>query len=115
MSIAKPVAERTSSLPLKVKRWRPFRIDSLRTIRGLVVPLVAASIWEIVARNKLLSSSLFPSLSGVAYVWWDWIFGTNQSALVYSGTWLTHVEASTQRVMLGFVLGSLAPGLFSGP
>lgn len=113
MSIAKPVAERAASLPVEVKRRRPFKIDSLRTMRGLVVPLVAASVWEFVARNKLLSSSLFPSLSGVVYVWWDWIFGTNQSALVYSGTWLLHVQASTQRVMLGFVLGSLA-GLVLG-
>lgn len=75
---------------------------------GLIVPLVAAIMWEIVAREKLLSSSLFPPLSGVVSVWIDWIFGLDGKALVYSGTWIQHVGASAQRVLLGFALGSLA-------
>jgi NitT/TauT family transport system permease protein len=81
--------------------------------KALLVPLAVAVVWELVARNKLLSSSLFPTLSGVAYVGFDWIFGTNHSALTYSGTWLTHVAASAQRVLLGFAIGSIG-GLVLG-
>src|SRR6185437_94775 len=81
--------------------------------RALLVPLAVAVIWELVARYKLLSSSLFPTLSSVVYVGFDWIFGTNQSALVYSGTWLTHATASAERVLLGFAIGSIT-GLVLG-
>jgi len=76
--------------------------------KSLIVPLLVAVVWEIVARNHLLSSSLFPSLTGVANVGLDWIFGTNHSALVYSGTWLEHAGSSAQRVLAGFAIGSLA-------
>lgn len=85
----------------ELRRWLP-------RMKSLIVPLIAAGIWEFVARNQLLSSSLFPSLTGVATVGIDWIFGTDKSALVYSGTWLTHAGASAQRVLLGFAIGSLA-------
>ncbi len=79
-----------------------------RVLKALIVPLIVAAIWEFVARNQLLSSSLFPSLTGVAKVGADWIFGIDRSALVYSGTWLEHAGASAQRVLLGFAIGSLA-------
>ena len=84
-----------------LRRWLP-------RLKSLIVPLIAAVVWEFVARNHLLSSSLFPSLTGVATVGVDWIFGTDKSALVYSGTWLTHAGASAQRVLLGFAIGSTA-------
>jgi NitT/TauT family transport system permease protein len=77
-------------------------------ISALIVPVGVGIVWEIVARNRLLSSSLFPALSSVAVVWFDWIFGANGKALVYSGTWIQHVLASAQRVLLGFALGSTA-------
>jgi NitT/TauT family transport system permease protein len=92
------------SAPQRPERRRPrFGWTS-----ALIVPLVVAIAWELVARNKLLSSSLFPTLSGVVSIWLDWIAAVNGKALVYSGTWIEHVGASAQRVLLGFVLGSLA-------
>jgi NitT/TauT family transport system permease protein len=100
-TIDAPVA---ASAPTHPKRRRL----RLGWISGLIVPLAVAVIWEIVARNKLLSSSLFPPLSGVVSVWIDWIFALDGKALVYSGTWIQHVAASAQRVLLGFVLGSMA-------
>lgn len=83
-------------------------ISRLRWMGALIVPLAVAAIWEAVARYHLLSSSLFPPLSGVVSVWADWVFALNGKALVYSGTWLLHVEASAERVLLGFALGSCA-------
>lgn len=88
-------------------------VHLLGKTKALLVPLAIAVVWEVVARERLLSSSLFPTLSSVVYVGFDWIFGTNKSALTYSGTWLTHVAASAQRVLLGFAIGSLA-GLVLG-
>lgn len=89
----------------------------LTRMRGFALPLLVAIIWEFAAREHLLSSSLFPPLTGVLNVWMSWIFGTNESALVYTGTWIFHVTASTERVMLGFVLGSFvgaALGMLTG-
>jgi NitT/TauT family transport system permease protein len=84
------------------------RVQTWGWISGLIVPLGVAVLWEVVARNRLLSSSLFPALSSVAIVWFDWIFGASGKALVYSGTWVQHVIASAQRVLVGFALGSTA-------
>jgi NitT/TauT family transport system permease protein len=108
--VSQPIGSET----LRSRPWSWHRVLRLlgRT-RALLVPLAVAVIWELVARNKLLSSSLFPTLSSVAYVGFDWIFGTNHSALTYSGTWLTHVAASAQRVLLGFAIGSIG-GLVLG-
>jgi NitT/TauT family transport system permease protein len=92
----------------KPRRVATGRVPFFGWVSGLIVPLGVAILWEIVARNRLLSSSLFPALSSVATVWLDWTFGANGKALVYSGTWLQHVMASAQRVLLGFALGSSA-------
>src|SRR5689334_4699918 len=94
--------------PVRVRRVAKGSAPVFGWLGGLIVPLGVALLWEIVARNRLLSSSLFPPLSSVAAVWFDWIFGANGKALVYSGTWLQHVLASAQRVLLGFALGSSA-------
>jgi NitT/TauT family transport system permease protein len=117
MSEVKLSADRAERLPLGVRQSKRLSLDALRGMSAFLVPLVLALVWEIVARNHLLSSSLFPSLTSVANVWTDWVFGINNSALAYSGTWLEHVEASTERVMLGFFLGSmvgLTLGTFTG-
>jgi NitT/TauT family transport system permease protein len=92
----------------QARRNAKRRVPRFGWISGLVVPVGVAILWEIVARNHLLSSSLFPALSSVAIVWFDWIFGANGKALVYSATWIQHVTASAQRVLLGFALGSAA-------
>ena len=117
MTNIKLPAERWGELSSGLQRLERLNFASLRWLRSLLVPLLLAAVWEFVARNHILSSSLFPSLTGVANVLADWIFGINKSALVYSGTWLEHVEASTQRVLLGFILGSIAGltlGTFTG-
>lgn len=46
-------------------------------------------------------------------VWADWIFHINGLARTYSGTWLTHALASTERVTSGFFIGAIT-GLFLG-
>ena len=109
-AITEPIgSERPRSPPWSWQRLAQL----LAKTRALLVPLVVAVVWELVARFNLLSSSLFPTLSSVAYVGFDWIFGTNHTALVYSGTWLTHAAASAERVLLGFAIGSIA-GLVLG-
>lgn len=77
-----------------------------------IVPVLLAIVWEVTAREHLLSSTLFPSLSGVFAVWFDWIFHVNGLARSYSGTWSTHALASTERVLAGFCIGAFLGVLF---
>ena len=78
-----------------------------------IVPAFLAIVWEVTARAHLLSSSLFPSLSGVFAVGADWLFHINGLARSYSGTWIHHATASTERVLTGFCIGALT-GLVLG-
>ncbi len=66
---------------------------------GLVVPLGVILVWELGARLGWISTRLIP---GPSEIW-----GT-LSTLYTDGELVSHVVATTRRVMLGFVLGGVA-------
>jgi NitT/TauT family transport system permease protein len=71
----------------------------------LIVPLLAAVVWEVVARLKLLPPLLFPSVETVLYTFLDTLTGHWGTSEWYSGKWHVHALASAKRVLTGFVLG----------
>ncbi|MDE1150627.1 MAG: ABC transporter permease [Azospirillaceae bacterium] len=78
-------------------RWQPL-------VLGLVLPVAAAFVWEIVVRAGLATGRLLPPPSRVAETLWK---------LARTGELRPHVGATTGRVGAGFVLGAIA-GILSG-
>lgn len=76
----------------------------LRTLRGLVLPVLLLAVWEYLSAHEFISYLLFPAPSRIAETF---IF------LVQSGAWWSNLEISLQRALLGFLLGGGA-GLLLG-
>lgn len=77
----------------------PKESRSGRWLLGLVLPLTLAILWELAVRLGLGNGRLVPPPSK--------IFAT-LSSLAASGDLTTHILATLQRVLFGFVLGVLA-------
>ena len=92
-------AERPASrrLPLPVRDFALY-------VSG---PLAVIAVWEWVGRRHLLAHGLFPPFSAVMVAWFNWVFGVGGRHTIYSGTWLGHALASTERIVLGFLVGTL--------
>jgi len=73
---------------------------------SLPLPLAVILVWEYAGRHRLLAGGLVPPFSRVMVTLANWVFGLGQGIPIYSGTWLTHVTASTGRIVVGFVIGS---------
>ncbi len=86
-------------------RWRP-RLP-LRDL-GLYLggPLAVLTLWEYVGREELLAGGLFPPFSAVVAALGEWMFGAGGGDGIYSGAWLSHAIASTERIAVGFLLGA---------
>lgn len=83
-------------------RWRAPRLAGLQT---LALPVAILMLWEASGRLGWLPAGILPPPSAVAAGWWDWAFGRDAFGLnSYSGTWLSNVLFSAQRVGQGFLL-----------
>jgi ABC-type nitrate/sulfonate/bicarbonate transport system permease component len=67
-------------------------------------PLLLLLLWELLARVGVLDARFYPAPSTIVGAW---------IRLWQSGEWLSHVAISLQRVVTGFVLGTV-PALFIG-
>ncbi|WP_059049360.1 ABC transporter permease [Paenibacillus senegalimassiliensis] len=76
----------------------------LRTLRGLVLPVLLLAVWEYLSAHEYISYLLFPAPSRIAETF---------ISLVQSGAWWSNLEISLQRALLGFLLGGGA-GLLLG-
>ena len=72
--------------------------DGARSLRrGAVTLLIAAALYEIVARSGIFPSALLPTLPAVgSTLWW----------MLADGTMAQHVAATLYRVLLGFGLAA---------
>jgi NitT/TauT family transport system permease protein len=70
--------------------------ESARSLRrGAVTLLIAAALYEILARSGIFPSALLPTLPAVvSTLWW----------MLADGTMAQHVAATLYRVLLGFAL-----------
>jgi NitT/TauT family transport system permease protein len=93
-----------SGLPAALRRRRQ-RLDRVRAIvLGVAFPLLLAVLWD---RAVALSGTrLIPSPRQVAVMMYDFAFGGIYDD-AFSGTILTHIWKSAQRVYGGFLLAAL--------
>ncbi|WP_018752069.1 ABC transporter permease [Paenibacillus sanguinis] len=77
---------------------------NLRTVKGLVLPVLLLAVWEYLSAHEYISYLLFPAPSRIAETF---------IVLVQSGVWWSNLEISLQRALFGFLLGG-GSGLLLG-
>ncbi len=95
---------------LRARRLR-LRLPSLRGAIGWVLPLLLVLLWEAMSRSGAISENVLPAPSAVLAAFRD---------SLASGELLANIAISTQRALIGFVIGGvigfglgLANGLWS--
>ena len=79
-----------------------------RPVQGTAVVAALLGLWELLSRGGVLNPHFVPPPSEVIRTWYDWIFGGGEAAgHRFSGTWMTHVLSSGQRVLGGFLIAAL--------
>ena len=100
------MSEAVATVPAARPGWRLPRLAALQT---LALPGAILLLWEASGRLGWLPAGILPPPSAVAVGWWDWAFGRDAFGLnSYSGTWLSNVLFSAQRVGQGFLLAVAA-------
>lgn len=102
-----PAAEHEGSGPLPPRRRRAGSVPRTRltvALLGLVLPVLLLLVWHLLSTNGFYSPVQLPQPSAVLGAGWG---------LLRSGDLWVHVGISTQRVVVGFMLGS-ALGLAVG-
>lgn len=95
-------------------RWkRAVSKPFIGHLRSLILPLLILVLWQIVVIEGLIASRLFPAPGTVFKALLDWIYTTNGAARPFSGTWAESALASTERVLIGFAVGTIC-GLILG-
>jgi NitT/TauT family transport system permease protein len=85
-----------------------MRLRHLSRFRRLLVPVGLLIVWQLAALSGVLDQNAVPAPSTVLESWWQWMFGERSVIAWYSGTWFEYVYLSARRVLLGFVLASIA-------
>jgi len=97
--LERPVVTRDEAAPASAAALPQRRSRWLRTvILGGVLPLVLVVLWQTIATSGLVASYRLPTPLSV------WAAGVD---LYERGVLYQHVAISTQRVLLGFVIGSI--------
>lgn len=91
------IAERSSSASGRSTVLRTRR-DPGRILLGLAVPVLLLTLWQVTTTLGFFSSVQLPSPGSVVQAGVD---------LIQRGELLPHIGISTQRVLLGFVIGGL--------
>lgn len=87
-----------------------YRLRIRRVAEPLILPLVVIVAWWMVVEAGIYSQALFPSPVAVLSALIEWITGYSfigNPAPAYAGTWFESVLVSSQRVLVGYTIGSL--------
>lgn len=106
----------TMTGPTTAERTTQASTGTRRGARGvrvrpqyLAVPLLLVVLWELAVVTGVIDSRSVPAPHTVAATWWTWATGGAEGTTdPYSGTWLSAVFASTQRVFFGFLISAVA-------
>ncbi len=79
---------------------------------SVVGPIGFIALWWVVAASNLFPSSVLPAPPAVVAALYDWGFG-NPTSGPYSGTLWAAIAASTQRVLVGYLIAA-ALGILIG-
>lgn len=96
---------------------RKLKFRGSRVVLSLVIPLIVIAIWQYTGSNRMIADGLFPSFTASITALIDFLFGTAEQSAPYSGDWVISVLDSSQRILSGYVIGSLLGvvlGLLSG-
>lgn len=96
-----------ATLPARPSLSRRLAGAAGRFGMALPVPAVIILLWEYAGQNRLLANGAFPPFSKVIATLGNWIFGIGQGIPIYTGTWALHVGASSWRILVGFLIGSV--------
>lgn len=86
------------------RRRRVVNEKTIERVLRIVAPLVALAAWEVAVRLGLLDDRFFPAPTSL----WPALLET-----IENGTLQSHVRASVQRLLVGFVAGAI-PGVAVG-
>ena len=87
---------------------------SPRTLRGLLIPLGALALWQVLSSQGILNAHVLPSPMAVLTKWWAYLRPTevfdptqiSRFKWVFSGELPQDAYASLYRVVAGFILGT---------
>ena len=102
-----PVAESprpaTAQMP---KRDAPAFARNVRSVLlAVVLPVAVVALWQWAGTGGSLFGGVLPTPERVWEAWYKWAFGQAGMGLnPYSGTWVSNVLFSTQRVAQGFAV-----------
>ncbi|HEY0211990.1 MAG TPA: ABC transporter permease subunit [Paenirhodobacter sp.] len=89
-------------------RATPLRFLALRGLIGWILPFAIVVVWEALSRTGVITENVLPAPSAVLRAGWQ---------LLLSGELIHNIATSTQRALLGFIIGGgigLAFGLANG-
>ncbi|MBM3531110.1 MAG: ABC transporter permease [Alphaproteobacteria bacterium] len=98
---AKPARPDGATVP---KRQAPALSRSVRNVAlAIILPVSVIALWQWAGTGGSLFGGVLPTPERVWDAWYQWAFGQAGLGLnPYSGTWLSNVLFSTQRVAQGF-------------
>lgn len=106
------LATRTTSVPSPVSRR--FTVNHLLTrkaktvLLGVPLPATLFGFWFFASTYNWFGNMTLPTPAAVISAYGTWIYGTYSSLDSFQGTWLSSMEASIERVVLGFLIASVA-------
>lgn len=75
---------------------------------GLPLPAALFGFWYLASTNNWFGSKILPTPAAVYQAYGTWINGAYTSLDSFQGTWVSSMEASMERVLIGFLIASLA-------
>lgn len=92
--------------PARPRRRRRTADLALRFGLPLVLPAIVLTAWQLAGSKGLIADGLFPSATDSLKALADFVFGTGDSPTPHSGSWLTSVAVSAERILSGFAIGA---------
>jgi NitT/TauT family transport system permease protein len=109
-----PVRSATLGLVYGGRFLRSYRTNGapavlIGLLKGALLPILFALIWEAAVRSGALVAGVIPAPTKVISSWYVWIFGASTPRLLelYNGTWLHNTTDSVLRVSEGFAVAAV--------
>jgi NitT/TauT family transport system permease protein len=105
-----PMASRSASSASNWLMLSPAGRRSLRQILlAIILPVLVILLWQWAGNGGSLFGGVLPTPDRVWQAWKVWAFGSNSGLSLnpYSGTWLTNLLFSAERVGKGFLAAIL--------
>ncbi|SHN67271.1 ABC transporter permease [Bradyrhizobium erythrophlei] len=105
-----PMASRSASSASSRLMLSPAGRRSLRQILlAIILPVLVILLWQWAGNGGSLFGGVLPTPDRVWQAWKVWAFGSNSGLSLnpYSGTWLTNLLFSAERVGKGFLAAIL--------